>query len=73
MLYKDRELLSLIKPENEREGAQVLEDPKNETNIILDVSGKTYEVSIKLCVLLQKIVYCRLYNSGTAVTTYSLL
>ena len=52
MLYKDHELINLIKPENEREGALVLEDEKHENNIILEVSGKTYEVSIQICVLL---------------------
>ena len=53
MLYKDHELINLIKPENEREGALVLEDEKHENNIILEVSGKTYEVSTQICVLLK--------------------
>lgn len=69
MLYKDHELINLIKPENEREGALVLEDEKHENNIILEVSGKTYEVSTQICVLLKEL----LYNSGNAVTTYGLL
>ena len=73
MLYKDHELINLIKPENEREGALVLEDEKHENNIILEVSGKTYEVSIQICVLLKELLYIGLYNSGNAVTTYGLL
>ena len=74
MLYKDHELINLIKPENEREGALVLEDEKHENNIILEVSGKTYEVSIQICVLLKELLlYCRLYDSGNTVTTYGLL
>ena len=68
MLYKDHELINLIKPENEREGALVLEDEKHENNIILEVSGKTYEVSIQICVLLKE-----LYISGNPVTIYGLL
>ena len=70
MLYKDHELIDLIKPENERESALVLEDEKHENNIILEVSGKTYEVSTQICVLLKELL---LYNSGNAVTTYGLL
>ena len=73
MLYKDHELINLIKPENEREGALVLEDEKHENNIILEVSGKTYEVSIQICVLLKELFLCRLYDSGNTVTTYGLL
>ena len=57
MLYKDHELINLIKPENEREGALVLEDEKHENNIILEVSGKTYEVSTQICVLLKELLY----------------
>ena len=73
MLYKDHELINLIKPENEREGALVLEDEKHENNIILEVSGKTYEVSIQICVLLKELFLCRLYYSGNPVTVYDLL
>ena len=60
MLYKDHELINLIKPENEREGALVLEDEKHENNIILEVSGKTYEVSIQICVLLKELLYVQI-------------
>ena len=60
MLYKDHELINLIKPENEREGALVLEDEKHENNIILEVSGKTYEVSTQICVLLKELLYVQI-------------
>ena len=52
MLYKNQELVHLIEPENECEGAHVWEDPKHEKLIILKVSGKTYEVSFILFQLL---------------------
>ena len=60
MLYKDHELINLIKPENEREGALVFEDEKHDTNIILEVSGKTYEVSTQICVLLKELLYVQI-------------
>ena len=44
MLYKDQNLIQVIKKENEMERADVIKDPKSELNILLEISGKNYEV-----------------------------
>ena len=44
MLYKDQNLIQVIKKESEMERADVIKDPKSELNILLEISGKNYEV-----------------------------
>ena len=44
MLYKDQNLIQIIKKDDEMERADVIKDPKSDLNILLEVSGKNYEV-----------------------------
>ena len=44
MLYKDQILIQVIKKQDEMERAEVIKDPKSDLNILLELSGKNYEV-----------------------------
>ena len=44
MLYKDQILVQVIKKQEEMERAEVIKDPKSDLNILLELSGKNYEV-----------------------------
>ena len=44
MLYKDQILIQVIKKQDEKERAEVIKDSKSDLNILLEISGKNYEV-----------------------------
>ena len=44
MLYKDQILIHVIKKQEAMERAEVIKDPKSDLNILLELSGKNYEV-----------------------------